>query len=102
MVSYCKSLKFEAEPDYKYMRGLVREVLAKEQLEFDYDLDWIQRKNTAGAKYPSTITEDDEPSKVVKKEITAAKQESLIVNHPSPYHSVGSPKQGKVLEISLK
>eukprot|EP00826_Nyctotherus_ovalis_P058102 TRINITY_DN7964_c0_g3_i1.p2 TRINITY_DN7964_c0_g3~~TRINITY_DN7964_c0_g3_i1.p2 ORF type:complete len:240 (+),score=51.72 TRINITY_DN7964_c0_g3_i1:457-1176(+) len=106
MLSYCKSLKFETEPDYKYIRGLIREVLAKEKLEYNRDFDWIQRKSIAGVKYPSTITEDDEPSKIVKKEITPVKkpikQEPLTINYPSPYHSVGSPKHGKVLEISLK
>ena len=41
---YCRSLDFEARPDYNYLRGLFREVLVSKYDVNDTEYDWIKRK----------------------------------------------------------
>ena len=38
---YCRSLRFEDRPDYGYLRKLFRELMIKQNLEYNYMFDWI-------------------------------------------------------------
>lgn len=40
-MKYCKELKFEEEPDYKYLRELFRSVMADKKYVYDYKFDWL-------------------------------------------------------------
>jgi casein kinase I family protein HRR25 len=40
-MEYCRSLGFIETPDYKYLRGLFRNALRKENLEYDFNFDWV-------------------------------------------------------------
>ena len=40
-VHYCKTLRFEDRPDYSFLRKNFKDLMAKENLEYDYVFDWI-------------------------------------------------------------
>ncbi len=44
-LSYCRGLKFEEKPDYTYLRKLFKDLMARNGLEWDYQYDWIIKKN---------------------------------------------------------
>ena len=43
-VKYTRNLDFESKPDYNYLRGLLRNILEKNNYEFDYFFDWFSEK----------------------------------------------------------
>ena len=43
-INYTRNLEFEADPDYKYLRGLLTSVLAKQNAEYDFYYDWCKEK----------------------------------------------------------
>ena len=40
-INYTRNLEFEADPDYKFLRGLLTTVLEKQKCEFDFYYDWL-------------------------------------------------------------
>ena len=45
-INYTRNLEFEADPDYKYLRGLLLSVLEKEKQPYDFCYDWVSQKPT--------------------------------------------------------
>jgi serine/threonine protein kinase len=43
-VNYTRNLEFEADPDYKFLRGLLTTVLEKQNSQFDFYYDWLTEK----------------------------------------------------------
>ena len=43
-INYTRNLEFEADPDYKYIRGLLLSVLEKEKQSYDFCYDWLNEK----------------------------------------------------------
>jgi hypothetical protein len=43
-LQYCRSLKFEEKPDYKYLRKLFRDLFYRMGYEYDYCWDWYDSK----------------------------------------------------------
>ena len=43
-INYTRNLEFEADPDYKFLRGLLTDILDKEKCSFDFWYDWIKEK----------------------------------------------------------
>ena len=41
-INYTRNLEFEADPDYNYLRGLLRTVLRKQNYEYDFYYDWLK------------------------------------------------------------
>lgn len=41
-LNYCRSLKFEEKPDYKYLRGLFRSLFLRSGFRYDFQWDWLQ------------------------------------------------------------
>jgi hypothetical protein len=41
-LNYCRSLKFEEKPDYKYLRGLFRNLFHRMGFRYDFQWDWLQ------------------------------------------------------------
>lgn len=37
---YCRTLKFEDRPDYTFLKKNFKELMAKENIEYDYVFDW--------------------------------------------------------------
>lgn len=40
-LNYCRSLKFEEKPDYKYLRGLFRTLFYQRGYAYDFQWDWL-------------------------------------------------------------
>jgi len=43
-INYTRNLEFEADPDYKFLRGLLTTVLEKQKCSFDFYYDWLTEK----------------------------------------------------------
>ena len=43
-INYTRNLEFEADPDYKFLRGLLTTVLEKQKCQFDFWYDWVKEK----------------------------------------------------------
>ena len=43
-INYTRNLEFEADPDYKYLRGLLLSILEKERTPYDFCYDWVKEK----------------------------------------------------------
>lgn len=41
---YCRSLSFDQDPDYEYLRSLFLDLFEEYKLEYDYDYDWEVNK----------------------------------------------------------
>lgn len=37
---YCRSLRFEDRPDYGFIKKMFRELMIRENLDYDYVFDW--------------------------------------------------------------
>ena len=47
-IKYTRSLAFEQEPDYKYLRQLILNVMDKYEYSLDYRYDWVLHKRQSG------------------------------------------------------
>ena len=43
-INYTRNLEFEADPDYKFLRGLLTTVLEKQNSAYDFWYDWVKEK----------------------------------------------------------
>ena len=43
-INYTRNLEFEADPDYKFLRGLLTTILEKQKCEYDFFYDWLNEK----------------------------------------------------------
>ena len=43
-VKYTRNLEFEADPDYKFLHGLLTSVMKKQNLVYDFWYDWVNEK----------------------------------------------------------
>ena len=39
-LNYCKKLKFEEKPDYKYLKNIFKNLMSIMKYEYDYKYDW--------------------------------------------------------------
>ena len=44
-LNYCRNLKFEEKPDYSYMRKIFKDLMYRSGFEYDYNYDWVLKKN---------------------------------------------------------
>jgi len=55
-VHYCKSLRFEDRPDYGFLRKTFRELMLKENIEYDFVFDWTftepPKKSSSASERP--------------------------------------------------
>jgi serine/threonine protein kinase len=70
-IQYCRSLKFEEKPDYKYLRKLFRDLFYRNNFQYDYVWDWYSnskheentdkmiRQNSAAAPITSSRASND-------------------------------------------
>lgn len=52
MVKYCKSLQFAEDPNYDYLKGLLKDMFTRSGYEYDYDFDWHHRTQVIGKQNP--------------------------------------------------
>ena len=43
-VKYCRNLKFEEEPDYEFLKNLLKKVMSDNEFKLDYIYDWSDKK----------------------------------------------------------
>lgn len=54
-LNYCRSLKFEEKPDYKYLRGIFRTLFYQHGYTYDFQWDWLLPTTvTASSSAPSS------------------------------------------------
>jgi len=50
-LNFCRSLRFDEEPDYAFLRSLFRNVLCRQGYTADYQFDWNRRRPRAVKRY---------------------------------------------------
>ena len=53
-VKYTRKLEFEEEPDYDYLRNLLKQVMKDKNYEMDYIYDWVEDKKIIGENRTTT------------------------------------------------
>lgn len=53
---YCGELKFDEEPDYNFLRSLIRRAAASQKIDFDWMFDWT---NSSGHRKRKAPDDDD-------------------------------------------
>jgi len=61
---YTRSLRFEDRPDYGYLKKMFKELMTKQNLDYDYMYDWINM---------------DEPRKMVSRIGAIPDQKSIFL-----------------------
>jgi len=107
LLMYCRNLKFDDEPDYAYMRNLLKELFIKNGYEMDYHYDW-DVKSIKNDRLNSSLLEllkiEEEYSKSKEeKSIDKDKEKELIIkgsldNTPNSTNSMNSMKGMKGFE----
>ncbi len=64
MMRYCRGLKFDEDPNYDYLKQLMKDVFTNQRLDYDFDFDWQhQHVSTNGAQFggksPFHLSEED-------------------------------------------
>ena len=54
-VKYTRQLRFDEEPNYDYLRGLLRSIMISNEWSYDFLFDWTEQKKKT--KYEETNTE---------------------------------------------
>ena len=86
-INYTRNLEFEADPDYKFLRGLLTTVLEREKATFDFWYDWVKEKpvitdEIAIERYIKNNTEISLEIPDDKKEKVAFSLSKTVVNNP--------------------
>lgn len=45
LIHYTRDLRFDDRPDYGFLKRLIKTMAEREKIEFDFNFDWIARKN---------------------------------------------------------
>jgi serine/threonine protein kinase len=77
-VHYCKSLKFEEEPNYDYLRGLLKKVMKDNLLDYDYIFDWSENNHKDFSK--SDSKENSNLVMRIQKNKDISEKENNLVN----------------------
>jgi len=112
MLKYCRALKFEDEPNYQYLKQMLKEIAFMNSIEFDNVFDWTNKpvilkqktlemsnslKLPLESKEEQKHAENDQikfpPSKILLKPPNDINSTSMIVNQSS-YHNT-EPSGGK-------
>lgn len=62
-LEYCQNLKFDEEPNYKYLVGMIKDLYKSKDYENDYLYDWVTVKNNTKVLKDASICHSDEYSK---------------------------------------
>lgn len=49
-ITYTRHMEFEQEPDYSYLRGLLKKVMKENNWQFDNQYDWVSTSNNNNKK----------------------------------------------------
>lgn len=59
-LEYCKGLQFEEKPDYSYLKGLFRSLMAARGYEYDGRWDWVLKKEGRDDELKQLLTRQPE------------------------------------------
>jgi len=55
-ITYTRNLAFEGNPEYDYLRGLLKKVMENHNLSFDYEYDWDKLKDKGTKPVPTSLS----------------------------------------------
>ena len=92
-INYTRNLEFEADPDYKFLRGLLVSALEKQNTKYDFWYDWVTERPTitdrvAIERYINNNTDFSLEIKSDKKESETQNDENEKENNLSKYNSI--------------
>ena len=92
-INYTRNLEFEADPDYKFLRGLLVSALEKQNAKYDFWYDWVTERPTitdrvAIERYINNNTDFSLEIKSDKKENETQNDENEKDNNLSKYNSL--------------
>ncbi|KAK5209648.1 serine/threonine protein kinase, partial [Exophiala xenobiotica] len=113
---YARSLDFDQEPDYAYLRGLFRAIFSREGFQYDYVFDWTwhEQQSTAHAdcQAPSesaTCNDDKigcDSTDSMEASVTLAPQCAFAVENPGPMvyptRALEAQGNGMVSELNMR
>jgi hypothetical protein len=76
-INYTRDLRFDDRPDYGLLKRLIKTIAEKEKIEFDYNYDWVIRKNEEKIKQ----TQNEPGKEEVQKKSTEISNENMINNN---------------------
>lgn len=68
MLKYCKSLKFEEDPNYAYIKELLKDVFTRNKYDYDFNFDWVAQTVSSEKRKSVVQFKDQEIQKQVTKE----------------------------------
>jgi len=71
-LNYCRSLTFEADPDYSHLRQLLKKIFTREGYKYDYAFDWPLVKGMIGSSNQDLSTPKKEWARMEPSKKTAA------------------------------
>jgi serine/threonine protein kinase len=86
-LNYCRSLKFEEKPDYRYLRGLFRTLFFERGYTYDFAWDWL---STPGGFRAEDVRGSSSSSKSASSSV-AATSSSMPVTGLSPSGAAVDP-----------
>ena len=92
-INYTRNLEFEADPDYKFLRGLLVSALEKQNSNYDFWYDWVAEQpnitdRVAIERYINNNTDFSLEIKIDKKENEIPSDENEKENTLSKYNSI--------------
>ena len=92
-INYTRNLEFEADPDYKFLRGLLVSALEKQNTKYDFWYDWVTKRPTitdrvAIERYINNNTDFSLEIKSDKKESETQNDENEKNNNLSKFNSI--------------
>ena len=84
-VKYCKSLRFDEEPNYDYLRRILKELFIKNNYEYDYNFDWLNPSYVTKTNY------SNKPSEFKQKEPIPKQKRIALYLQTNPRHKTIPP-----------
>eukprot|EP00826_Nyctotherus_ovalis_P038646 TRINITY_DN3633_c0_g1_i2.p2 TRINITY_DN3633_c0_g1~~TRINITY_DN3633_c0_g1_i2.p2 ORF type:complete len:110 (-),score=37.50 TRINITY_DN3633_c0_g1_i2:352-681(-) len=82
MLEYVRKLRFEEDPNYSYIKGLLRDVFVRERFDYDFKFDWNMQRPSVRASAKSEIHILHSPRKQ-----EGEPQKEILVNEKSNHNS---------------
>eukprot|EP00831_Metopus_contortus_P037782 TRINITY_DN29764_c0_g2_i1.p1 TRINITY_DN29764_c0_g2~~TRINITY_DN29764_c0_g2_i1.p1 ORF type:complete len:212 (+),score=41.40 TRINITY_DN29764_c0_g2_i1:2-637(+) len=128
MIKYCKTLKFEEDPQYDTLKQFLKGIFISNKIEYDYEFDWntraneiikrstfahlINRQNQLARRGSAMKFEEDkklgaelsDPVKIRRAsnnqlQLPYQEQNSLAVNYSNTFQIDNTPVRSEKLEI---
>lgn len=82
-LNYTKALGFEEQPDYVYLRKLLKDLYVRLGFEYDYLYDWIVQRKTRNSKSPEKNIPRNEEAKRPTLKVPEVRERSSLPENPA-------------------